>query len=151
MDKYQKYRLKDLEGYRKRKREWAKTLEQREKRRLWQAAWREANREKYNAMAREYHRQRRTLPEYKARRDRYYMQTKYGITPDDYDRMLEQQGWVCAICGSPPPPSKRRLHIDHDHETGKVRGLLCTRCNTALGWFEKHNGRAAEYLAGIVW
>jgi hypothetical protein len=47
-----------------------------------------------------------------------------------YDRLLGEQGGVCAICGN--PPKTRRLHIDHDHKTGKVRGLLCHRCNGNL-------------------
>lgn len=53
-----------------------------------------------------------------------------GVSDDDYARMLEAQGGVCAICGN--PPKSRRLHVDHDHRTGKVRGLLCFRCNRAL-------------------
>lgn len=56
---------------------------------------------------------------------------KYGITSDDYDEMLIEQNGVCGICGQ--PPTTRRLCIDHDHETGIVRGLLCNECNVALG------------------
>lgn len=61
---------------------------------------------------------------------------EYGITVEQYDAMLVEQAGRCAICLTPPSGSGRnttRLHIDHDHETGKVRGLLCSRCNTALG------------------
>lgn len=63
-----------------------------------------------------------------------------------YDELLEAQGGVCAICGR--PPKTRRLHLDHDHKTMRVRGLLCHRCNRALPvwitveWLEA----AAEYL-----
>lgn len=63
-----------------------------------------------------------------------------------YERLVAVHGEVCAICGA--PPKTRRLHIDHDHKTGTVRGLLCHRCNRALptwvdeGWLT----RAAEYL-----
>jgi hypothetical protein len=53
-----------------------------------------------------------------------------GITDDDYEALLAAQGGGCAICGN--PPKTRRLHVDHDHKTGKVRGLLCHRCNRAL-------------------
>lgn len=68
-----------------------------------------------------------------------------GLTIEDYDRMLAEQGGVCAICGN--PPKARRLDVDHDHRTGAVRGLLCHRCNRgvswdALGWLE----RAQAYL-----
>jgi hypothetical protein len=144
MDKHQRYRLKDLEGYRKRKREYARTPEQRAKRTAYMREWREKNREKHNAYARAAYARNRDKPEHKAARDRWHMVSKYGITPDDYDNMLEEQSWGCAICGR--PPGERRLHIDHCHKTGKVRGLLCTRCNTCLAWFEDHKDKAADYI-----
>jgi Autographiviridae endonuclease VII len=53
-----------------------------------------------------------------------------GVTDDEYALLLEVQGGGCAICGA--KPKTRRLHVDHDHKTGKVRGLLCHRCNRAL-------------------
>jgi hypothetical protein len=56
----------------------------------------------------------------------------YKITLEDYDQMLEHQGGVCAAC-SGRHKDGRRLHVDHDHKTGQVRGLLCTKCNTAIG------------------
>ena len=65
-----------------------------------------------------------------ARRRKPQRAAQLGVTSADYDRMLAAQGGVCAICGS--PPKTRRLHVDHDHATGKVRGLLCHRCNRAL-------------------
>jgi len=55
-----------------------------------------------------------------------------GITLDDYDQLLTQQGGGCAACGE--PPTTIRLHIDHDHVTGQIRGLLCRHCNSALGY-----------------
>jgi DNA-directed RNA polymerase subunit RPC12/RpoP len=59
---------------------------------------------------------------------------KYGITEEDFNAMLEKQGYRCAICGS--DNDGRELAIDHDHVTGEVRGLLCTKCNLGLGSFE---------------
>lgn len=61
----------------------------------------------------------------------------YGITLADYDDMLEAQGGVCAFDG-PTCGIDRfgRFHVDHDHETGEVRGLLCTNCNKGLGMFQ---------------
>jgi Recombination endonuclease VII len=53
-----------------------------------------------------------------------------GVGDDEYARLLKAQGGGCAICGA--KPKTRRLHVDHDHKTGKVRGLLCHRCNRAL-------------------
>jgi len=55
----------------------------------------------------------------------------YGITPEQYDEMFDAQKGVCAICEA--PPNKKRLNIDHDHKTGKVRGLLCAPCNRWIG------------------
>lgn len=64
----------------------------------------------------------------------------YGISPADYDAMLTQQNRRCAICGKEPDTTPRnpqinRLHVDHDHATGKVRGLLCVKCNLGIGYF----------------
>ena len=60
---------------------------------------------------------------------------KYGLTLDDYERLLAQQGGHCAACPFVPNPTsrKRYLCVDHDHSSGRVRGLLCSGCNTALG------------------
>ena len=65
-----------------------------------------------------------------------FLRRKYGITLDEYDRMVEDQGGRCAICGSTDPRNGgNMLAVDHDHATGRVRGLLCGTCNTALGKF----------------
>ena len=76
-------------------------------------------------------------PEWKAayyERARHIWLKKYGLAKGDYEQMLEAQGGLCAICGQ-PPGSGRRLDVDHDHQTGTVRGLLCSACNTGLGLF----------------
>lgn len=63
-----------------------------------------------------------------------HLKWKYGITPEQYDKMLATQGGVCAICMKDGSDSRGySMHVDHCHDTGKVRGLLCHRCNTALG------------------
>lgn len=78
---------------------------------------------------------------------------RYGITPADYDRMLAEQDGACAICGTTDPSAdtrSTRLSVDHDHETGEVRGLLCGPCNRGLGYFGDNPDRlrrAADYLA----
>ena len=71
--------------------------------------------------------------------------SRYGITVEDYELMLDMQGGVCAICGKKETRRTRsskkiweydiepRLVVDHDHKTGKVRGLLCHRCNVGIG------------------
>lgn len=72
---------------------------------------------------------------------------KLGVTPEQYEQMLEQQSGVCAICEQ--PEINRELAVDHDHKTNKVRGLLCNNCNQMLGR-AKDNIRiltkAIEYL-----
>lgn len=61
------------------------------------------------------------------------IETKYGLSLKDYSKLLENQNNVCAVCFNPPTTSHKHLAVDHDHVTGKVRGLLCTQCNRALG------------------
>ncbi|MAO21337.1 MAG: hypothetical protein CMJ25_11365 [Phycisphaerae bacterium] len=56
--------------------------------------------------------------------------TAYGVTPVQFNKMLEQQGGACAICGT---SIDQKAHVDHCHTSGKVRGLLCNNCNTAIG------------------
>lgn len=83
------------------------------------------------------------------RRGRY--KRDYGIAVDDYDEMFSQQGGKCAICGTTKPGGKKRhFAVDHDHETGEVRGLLCYQCNVGLGHFEDSKEfleKAILYLA----
>lgn len=76
--------------------------------------------------------------EHKERIRRRNLKRDYGITPEDYDRLLSEQGGRCAICDGDTHRSKRGnfFHVDHDHITGEVRGLLCVWCNTALGKFQ---------------
>ena len=60
----------------------------------------------------------------------YHLKARYGITADEADRMLAEQAGLCAICREAPA-----AHIDHDHKTERVRGMLCFNCNQALGNF----------------
>lgn len=62
---------------------------------------------------------------------------QYGITEEQYNAMFEQQKGCCAICGKHQSQQNIRLCIDHDHKTGRIRGLLCQKCNIGLGWLEK--------------
>ena len=75
-----------------------------------------------------------------------HLRRKYGITPAEYDELLDRQGGGCAICGRPPTPGIS-LHVDHDHATGAIRGLLCFRCNNALGDFDDDRDRLWAALA----
>ena len=78
-----------------------------------------------------------------------YLKRKYGMTIDQYDAMLKAQGGGCFIC-TRPPREDISLHVDHDHSTGKVRGILCFRCNNALADFQENTQllrKAVDYLA----
>lgn len=74
---------------------------------------------------------------------RHHLRWRYGMTPEDYDRMLAAQGGGCGICGTSEPGGSREryFHVDHCHATGRVRGLLCTNCNKALGHMGDDPGR----------
>ncbi len=79
-------------------------------------------------------------------RQRKYSLKRYGLTPEAYFELLATQDWKCAICSKEETSTKRLLAVDHDHATGEIRGILCHRCNTALGLFRDDVGllRAAE-------
>jgi len=66
---------------------------------------------------------------------RNWLKFKYGITPEYYEEMLNKQKGLCLICNS--IMSEKNICIDHDHQTGKIRELLCRSCNVALGHFRE--------------
>lgn len=84
--------------------------------RLAKAKWVSANRELSRERQRGYHYKR-----------------LYGITIEERDAMLQAQGGVCLCCQSVPTTSKTPWHVDHNHKTGAVRGILCLHCNITLG------------------
>jgi hypothetical protein len=141
LTKYQRYRLKDLEGYRKRKREYARTPEERKKRTEYMRVWKSKNRERANELARQSHARNKWKHVERARN--YHLRRSYGITQHDFENLLKEQNGVCKIC---KVFTKRRLHVDHDHKNGRVRGLLCTSCNNKIGWYEKHSKDVIKYL-----
>lgn len=83
---------------------------------------------------------------------RHALRMKYDMTPDEYYEMLDVQGGVCFICHMPASGdghTTSRLHVDHDHKSGKVRALLCQMCNVGLGSFRDSAyllDRAASYV-----
>lgn len=106
--------------------------------------WQRENPERYKLNQR----RMRNSPEGKRRQRAGHLLRKFGMTLKQYDAMLEAQEGRCAICTKPPRPDVS-LHIDHEHETGRVRGLLCFSCNAALGYFGDDCDRliaAAGYL-----
>lgn len=83
------------------------------------------------------------------------LRREFGITLDEYERLATAQNDLCAICGEPETyrhqkdGRTKRLAVDHDHETGIVRALLCHACNVAIGYLDEDSAllrRAADYL-----
>lgn len=73
----------------------------------------------------------------------------YNITIKDYNRMFAEQEGKCAICGIHQRELRKALHVDHDHETKNIRGLLCKKCNSLLGYVNDNEdilNNAIEYL-----
>jgi len=141
------------------------TGECKECRQLTWRKWKAANPDKiatYNRVRRECNR---------AAENRAYRQTEagrrsmlrgrlkavYGLSFEEYERLVKQQEGRCAICGKEPSGTghyDQRLHVDHDHSTGKIRGLLCLQCNIAIGAFDENSDRmlsAIAYLRGGKW
>ncbi|MER5719219.1 endonuclease VII domain-containing protein [Streptomyces sp. NPDC002132] len=78
-----------------------------------------------------------------------HLKRKYGLTEAERDELVSSQGGVCCICLAAAPE-----HVDHCHQTGRVRGVLCFSCNAALGQFKDRPDairRAAAYVEGIAW
>lgn len=61
------------------------------------------------------------------------LKKQYGITIAEYDALLAEQGGRCKICKTDTPSGRGRFHVDHNHKTGKIRGILCHHCNSGIG------------------
>ena len=104
------------------------------------------DKEKHNARIRKWRSENKDKVAAQNRRSAF---KQYGITQEDYDRFLQHQNYCCAICRSPDTKGRKNWCIDHDHRTGKVRGLLCVQCNVLLGNANdsvETLGRAIRYL-----
>jgi hypothetical protein len=136
----------------KRRKQYAEDKDYREAILARNRAFRVAHRDEINASAREAYARD---DGYRARKRRsgnkWYSPEKrlaqvYGLSPQDYDAMLAEQGGVCAICKTRPD---KPLFVDHSHATGKVRGLLCRPCNFSLGFMRddpRLTAAATKYL-----
>ncbi len=79
----------------------------------------------------------------------YLRKRSYGLAPGQYAAMLDAQGGCCAICGTTDPSPRKNFCVDHCHDTNRIRGLLCTNCNTGIGSLKhdiKTMLRAIQYL-----
>jgi ribosomal protein S27AE len=73
----------------------------------------------------------------------------YGIDKEQHDALVKKQKYACASCGDDATGAEHSLHVDHNHKTNEIRGLLCAGCNTALGWLHDDLARTeklAKYL-----
>jgi len=120
-----------------------------EKAKAIQAKYYAANTEKVKARARRYRienlekvkaaqaQRRAANPEkVKVLARKYALKSAYGITPEQFMTLLEAQGGGCAICATKTPGGNGTFHVDHDHSTDKLRGLLCNHCNRGIGCFK---------------
>lgn len=80
--------------------------------------------------------QKKQPPEKKYSLNRKKVLEKYGMTIEDYKDYMKKQNGCCWICGVNESENGRKLSVDHDHTNGNVRGLLCQKCNKALGLFQ---------------
>ena len=97
----------------------------------------------------------RAKPDYKDKERNKHYKRKFGITLEQYTEMFKAQSGLCAMCNQPETVNTKGkdipmwLAVDHDHKTGKVRGLLCFRCNTMLEHFDRDIDKINAVLAYI--
>lgn len=144
--KYRKENAEKLRAYRKanraRHREYERAYHRRnkQKRKAKGAKYRETQREKITRKQRE---KRKTLQQ-KNKIRLYSIKQNYGLTQKHYESLLVAQNNICAIC---PSVLGEKPHIDHCHETNKIRGLLCRHCNIGLGNFKDNITRLESAIA----
>lgn len=127
-----KYYLEHKEEYRKRAKSWRESNKEHLKQ--IRKKWRIANPDKT----------RQHPINFIKRNPDHFLRVRYGITQQDYDNILIKQKGTCAICSN-----ITRLAVDHDHKTGKIRGILCFKHNTSLGHFNdsiEELEKAIKYL-----
>lgn len=94
-------------------------------------AWREANKERAQANRKRHYEDNKEHSLTYSRE--YSLKRKFNLSQEEYDTMLREQGGVCAICKK---ECSKALAVDHDHQTGLVRGLLCNPCNRGIGYLK---------------
>lgn len=123
-----------IDGWNRANRDW---IRERERARRETPEYK-ARKNELNQRAQANRRKRMGDAEYKAAHNRKAMvgrlKATHGLTVEDIEKLLAEQGHACAICRAPMTLTGNR-NVDHDHETGRIRGLLCGRCNTGLGNF----------------
>ncbi len=110
------------------------------------------NRDNYQSPKAEAYR-KKNEEELKAKGRKQHLKKKFGLTIEEYNKLLKKQNGVCVICGKKEIVKwkgiLKSLAVDHNHKTGKVRGLLCYKCNIGIGFFQEDIlilKKAIEYL-----
>jgi hypothetical protein len=123
------------------------SLSKKEKQRIYSDRWREKNRELSRAASKRW--RLKNLERVKISSKNNFLRKLYGLTLQQFNHMLIQQGYLCAICSAALGKGPRDTHVDHCHATGKVRSILCNNCNNMLGRARDDSGilrKGAEYL-----
>jgi len=114
-----------------------------ERQRVYSVKYHAANKEARNEAARKLWNE---MPERRENDRRKKLKARFGITLEQYDEMFNAQDGACKICKNPETIENRRLAVDHDHSTGKIRGLLCFKCNTIVGHIENSGLEIVESI-----
>ena len=121
--------------------------------RTWMAAWKDKNPEKYRAgvvkkqaKANEAAKRYRTTEKGRRKNRDTYLRANYGISIEDYEKMFAEQKGLCFVCNRPESRRAKSgvlmaLDVDHNHQTGEVRKLLCHGCNVSIGFLEENPDR----------
>ena len=113
-----------------------RTEQQREASRIATRKWRATNPEKCREADKRHYHKNRDVRRAKFRKwyasTDYYIKRNYGMTKEQFTQLLADQDGVCAVCRRKP----KKFTVDHCHTSGRVRGLLCYSCNSALGMFK---------------
>ena len=116
--------------------------------------WRKKNPEKWKAIAKRSYEKNGKRPDQVRARRRYHLKKTYGISLEQYEQMFTEQKGVCAVCKLPEFRIKRgsykSLDVDHNHDTGQVRGLLCSACNSSLGLLSEDPERILALFDYVV-
>ena len=123
--------------YKKNKHRWKLTSSQKETKRKYMLEYNKThykdNRDVRLKKQREYY---ALHPQTKGQRRASSLKSRYGLSVDDYNRLLESQSGCCLLCGVHQDELSYPMFVDHNHESGVVRGLLCSKCNFKVGWIE---------------
>ena len=104
----------------------------------WQKEYRKKNPDKFKEYGRRHYQRRSANPEYSDYQRNKVLKHRYGISLEQKREMYDSQKGLCKVCGERLPEDFRKAHVDHDHETEHVRGLVHWSCNKLIGFVENN-------------